>query len=134
MQQFNLSFETKGRSFTNITTVLNTEIAKYAKETGLCNIFLQHTSASLIICENADSQVLRDLECFMSDLVKDGDKRFLHTDEGVDDMPAHIRTVLTQNSLTIPITSKQLALGTWQGIFLWEHRLQAHRRKIVVTL
>ena len=101
---------------------------------GLCHIFLRHTSASIIISENADPDVLRDLETFMSAVVPDGDGRFLHTAEGEDDMPAHIRAVLTQTSVTIPITNSQLALGTWQGIFLWEHRKSAHTRNITLTL
>jgi secondary thiamine-phosphate synthase enzyme len=101
---------------------------------GLCHLFIQHTSASLIICENADPDVLRDLEYFMARLVVDGDPGFLHTAEGPDDMPAHIRSILTQSSLTLPVRQNRCALGTWQGIFLWEHRTQPHSRKIMLTL
>ena len=101
---------------------------------GICHVFLHHTSASLIICENADIDVQTDLETFMSRLVKDGDPAFIHTAEGDDDMPAHIRSVLTQAELTIPISQGRLALGTWQGIYLWEHRTSAHRRNITLTI
>lgn len=101
---------------------------------GICHVFMHHTSASLIICENADIDVQTDLETFMSRLVKDGDPAFIHTAEGDDDMPAHIRSVLTQAELTIPISQGRLALGTWQGIYLWEHRTSAHRRNITLTI
>lgn len=102
--------------------------------TGLCNVFIQHTSASLLLNENADPAVLRDLEVFFSDLVPDGDPRFSHTAEGPDDMPAHVRAVLTASTLTVPVSAGRLALGTWQGIFLWEHRSAPHRRRLLVTL
>ena len=87
-----------------------------------------------MICENQDPSVRVDLETFMSDLVPDGDRRFIHTYEGPDDMPAHVRSVLTQTNLSIPITSKKLALGTWQGVYLWEHRLEENKRTIVLTI
>jgi secondary thiamine-phosphate synthase enzyme len=87
-----------------------------------------------MLCENADPDVLRDLETFMRDLAPDGDPRFVHIAEGPDDMSAHVRSILTQSSLTIPISSGRLALGTWQGVFLWEHRQHAHRRRVVVTI
>jgi secondary thiamine-phosphate synthase enzyme len=102
--------------------------------TGLCHLFIRHTSASLLINENADPDVLRDLETFMSDLVADGDSRFIHTAEGPDDMPAHVRCALTQTSLSIPVMDGRLALGTWQGIYLWEHRHRPHDRQVVVTV
>ena len=95
---------------------------------------LQHTSASLILCENADPVVRRDLEAFLARLVPDGDRIFEHTLEGPDDMAAHVRTVHTQNSLTIPISSGRCALGTWQGVYLWEHRLAPHKRSVIVTV
>ena len=101
---------------------------------GLCHVFLQHTSASLILCENADPDVRRDLETFMSDVVPDGYPRFVHTMEGPDDMPAHVRTVLTNAELTIPVRAGRLALGTWQGIYLWEHRHAPHKRTVLLTL
>lgn len=105
-----------------------------AIQTGLCHLFIQHTSASLLINENADPDVLHDLETFMSDLVPDGDRRFVHTAEGPDDMPAHVRHLLTQTTLTIPVADGRLALGTWQGVFIWEHRHRPHTRKVMVTV
>jgi secondary thiamine-phosphate synthase enzyme len=87
-----------------------------------------------MICENADPDVRRDLETFMQGIAPDGDPRFVHTAEGPDDMSAHVRSVLTQTDLTIPITNGKLALGTWQGVYLWEHRLHAHRRRVLVTV
>lgn len=101
---------------------------------GLCNVFLQHTSASLLLCENADPEVRADLERFMATLVPDGDGMFRHTAEGPDDMPAHVRSVLTANSLTLPVSNGGLVLGTWQGVYLWEHRYEAHTRRITVTI
>ena len=100
---------------------------------GLAVVFCHHTSASLIVSENADPVVRADLERFLARLVPDGDRLFAHTDEGPDDMPAHVRTVLTQTSLTIPIADGRLALGTWQGLYLWEHRTAPHRRQLSVT-
>ncbi len=97
-------------------------------------MFIHHTSASLIINENADAQVRRDLEAFLARLVPDGDPLFHHVDEGPDDMPAHVRTVLTQTSITIPIIEGRLALGTWQAVYLWEHRTAPHRRRVTVTV
>ena len=101
---------------------------------GLCHLFVTHTSASLIICENADPQVLRDLDAYLTRLVPDGDRLFRHTAEGPDDMPAHVRSVLTQTHLTIPLRDGRLLLGTWQGIFLYEHRRRGHRRRVIVSL
>ena len=101
---------------------------------GLAVVFCHHTSASLIVSENADPVVRADLERFLARLVPDGDRLFAHTDEGPDDMPAHVRTVLTQTSLTIPIADGRLALGTWQGLYLWEHRAAPHRRRLTVTV
>jgi len=102
--------------------------------TGLCHIFIRHTSASLMLCENAAVEVRGDLESFMQRIAPDGDTSYRHHDEGPDDMAAHIRTVLTDVSLQIPVSNEQLLLGTWQGIYLWEHRLQAHQRHVVVTV
>jgi secondary thiamine-phosphate synthase enzyme len=101
---------------------------------GLCTVFVHHTSASLIISENADADVRRDLDAFMARLVPDGDAIFRHTAEGPDDMPSHVRSALTQTSLGIPIARGRCDLGTWQGLYLWEHRRAAHQRRITVTL
>ncbi len=103
-------------------------------EEGLCTLFIQHTSASLLIQENADPSARRDLENWLNQLVKEHDPLYTHTQEGADDMPAHIKTALTNTCLTIPITNHQLALGTWQGIFLWEHRRQGGQRSIIVHI
>jgi secondary thiamine-phosphate synthase enzyme len=134
MEQAEIDLETRGRGSYEITDRVAAAVANAEVATGLCNVFTTHTSASLMICENADPDVRRDLETFMRDLVPDGDPRFVHTAEGPDDMPAHVRSVLTQSSLTIPIARGRLALGTWQGIYLWEHRTHAHRRRIVITI
>ena len=102
--------------------------------TGISLIFLHHTSASLILCENADPEVQADLERFMDRLVPDGDPLFRHIDEGPDDMPAHVRSILTSNSLSVPVSSGRCDLGIWQGIYLWEHRRVPHQRRITVTV
>jgi len=102
--------------------------------TGLCHVFLRHTSASLILCENADPAVRRDLEAFMQKYVPDGDPLYEHTAEGPDDMPAHVRSILTQNDVHLPVTDGRCALGTWQGLYLWEHRIAPHERKVVLTI
>jgi len=129
-----LNIQTRGRSTIDITRELEKLVARSGIESGLCNLFIQHTSASLILCENADPDVRVDLENFMQQMVKDGDVLFRHTAEGPDDMPAHIRSVLTSSSLTIPIAHGKCLLGTWQGVYLWEHRLNAHVRNIIVTI
>jgi secondary thiamine-phosphate synthase enzyme len=102
--------------------------------TGLCTVFVHHTSASLLITENADPAVHRDLEAFISRLAPDGDRLFTHVDEGPDDMPSHVRSVLTQTSLGIPIARGRCDLGTWQGVYLWEHRHAPHTRKITLSM
>lgn len=132
--QEELIVETEGRGSYELTDRVNNVVAGMDIVTGLCHLFIKHSSASLMICENADPAVRIDLETFMADLVPDGDKRFIHTDEGPDDMPAHVRSVLTQTDLNIPIMSKKLALGTWQGIYLWEHRLGKNTRTVVLTI
>jgi secondary thiamine-phosphate synthase enzyme len=132
--QESLKIKTPGRGLSNITNAVNKFVSISQITTGLCHVFIHHTSASLIICENADDTVQSDLELFMSRLVPDGDRIFNHTAEGPDDMPAHVRTILTQSSLTIPVTRSTLDLGTWQGIFLWEHRHHAHDRKITISI
>ena len=129
-----MTINTSKRGTYEITEQVEQLIQASGIREGLCNLFVSHTSCSLIICENADFQVQKDLEVFLTDLVKDGDPRFKHTAEGDDDMPAHIRSILTQVSLSIPIQNHRLALGTWQGIFLYEHRTHSHHRKIVITL
>lgn len=134
MYQKELTIETRGRETVDITDRIEREVDASGTETGLCHVFLKHTSASLLINENADPDVQRDLETFFADLVPDGDSRFRHDAEGADDMAAHVRLALTHSDLTIPISNARLALGTWQGIFLWEHRYRPHSRYIVVTI
>jgi secondary thiamine-phosphate synthase enzyme len=134
MFQTELVIETRGRGSYEITEKVAAVVSGANVETGLCHLFVAHTSASLMLCENADPAVRRDLETFMSDLVPDGDTRFEHTPEGPDDMPAHVRSVLTHTDLSIPIRRARLALGTWQGVYVWEHRSAAHRRRILVTI
>lgn len=136
MMTFQHSFiiETPGRGLINVTGLIAENVSTAKKKTGLCHVFLHHTSASLILCENADETVQMDLEAFMQRLIPDGDRLFKHTEEGPDDMPSHIRTVLTQSFLMIPITENSLSLGTWQGIYVWEHRLKPHKRKLTVTI
>ena len=129
-----VTVSTKGRGTYDVTDEVSRIVAKSRASSGLATVWIQHTSASLIICENADPSVRRDLEAFVARLVPDGDRRFTHTAEGDDDMPAHVRTVLTQTSIGIPITNGKLALGTWQGLYLWEHRTSPHRRHITVTV
>ena len=134
MFQAEIELSTKGRGTYDITSQVAAAVRNAGVATGLCHVFVTHTSASLMLCENADPDVRRDLETFMGDLAPDGDPRFVHTAEGSDDMSAHVRSVLTQSDLTIPISDGRLALGTWQGIYLWEHRVAAHRRRVVVTV
>ncbi len=134
MKQIHLSINTSGRGSYNITHEIQKIVNDSNVTTGLCNIFVQHTSASLMLCENADPQVRDDLETFMAKIAPDGDPMFLHTDEGPDDMSAHVRTILTASSLTIPISSGRCALGTWQGVYLWEHRTSSFHRKVIITI
>lgn len=129
-----VKIKTPGRGTYEVTDAVATVVGRAKIATGLCNLFLRHTSASLIICENADPTVRGDLERFMARLVTDGDRMFEHDAEGPDDMPAHIRSILTQVSLQVPVEQGRLMLGTWQGIYLWEHRLAPHEREIVVTV
>lgn len=134
MQQQTISIQTHGRATLDITGEVERILRSTDIDQGLCHLFIHHTSASLIITENADSAVRRDLENYIAKLVVDGDPAYLHDQEGPDDMAAHIRSVLTQSEITIPIRAGRLALGTWQGLYLWEHRYRAHRRNITVTL
>ena len=123
-----------GRGTTDITSRVQEIVREAAVDSGLCHTFLHHTSASLILCENADPSVRADLERFFARLVVDGDPIFTHTAEGDDDMPAHVRTILTQNSISIPVVGGQCDLGTWQGLYVWEHRSRSHQRRVTVTV
>jgi secondary thiamine-phosphate synthase enzyme len=134
MEQQTISIQTQGRATINITREVEKVVHGANISQGLCHVFLHHTSASLIITENADTDVRRDLETYISRLVVDGDSSYRHDQEGPDDMAAHIRSVLTQSEITLPVRAGRLALGTWQGLFLWEHRYSPHRRNITVTL
>ena len=132
--QETLTIQTHGRGTYDISAEMQQYVQASAIDCGLCHCFVQHTSASLILCENADPDVRHDLETFMSKLVPDGDPMFIHVDEGNDDMPAHVRSILTQAGITIPISNGRPLLGTWQGLYLWEHRVQPHRRKVTLTI
>ena len=131
--QQQLTFMMQARSTANITSDVQNIVADSGIKTGTCHVFVQHTSASLMLCENADPDVRRDLETYMQHIVPDGDPMFRHQDEGPDDMSAHIRTVLTNPDLTMPVSNGHCDLGIWQGIYLWEHRTQRHNRKVIVT-
>lgn len=125
---------TPGRGTVDLTGRVETVVRASGIAAGTCTVFLQHTSASLLLCENADPDVRRDLEAFMARLAPDGDRLFTHTAEGPDDMPAHVRSVLTGNSVVVPVSAGRLALGTWQGLYLWEHRRAGSRRRVLVTV
>ena len=126
--------ETRGRGLVDFTRPVTAWVAQGGFETGLLTLFVRHTSASLLIQENADPDVRADLDRFFARLVPDGDPLFRHVDEGPDDMPSHVRSALTAVSLTIPLAGGRLVLGTWQGIYLWEHRTRAHRREVAAHL
>jgi len=127
-----LIISTRGRGLREFTRELERWAGENKFKDGLLTLHLRHTSASLLIQENADPDVRRDLEAFFKRLVPDGDPLFIHTTEGDDDMPAHIRTALTTVNLSIPIRGGELALGTWQGIYLWEHRIRGHTRRVAL--
>lgn len=129
-----LRVRTRGRQTHDLTEQVQDAVRRSSVRSGACTVFVHHTSASVILCENADPTVRRDLEAFISRLVPDGDPVFEHTAEGPDDMPAHVRSVLTASSLTIPIAGGRADLGTWQGIYLWEHRHAPHERKVTITV
>jgi len=133
---YQCSFEvvTRGRGSYSIREEAERWLAESDIKAGIALVFVHHTSASLILCENADPEVRADLERFMARLVPDGDPLFRHIDEGPDDMPAHVRSILTSNSLSVPVTAGRFDLGVWQGIYLWEHRQAAHRRRITLTV
>ena len=128
-----LKIPTTGKFLHKITRQVEAIVAESGVETGLCTLFLRHTSASLLIQENADPDVLKDLTNFFAKLVPEN-KQYIHSTEGPDDMPAHIRTALTHTSEQIPIAQGRLLLGTWQGIYIWEHRQQSHLREVVIHI
>jgi len=132
--QSTLTYSCRGRGTLEITADIAAIVAETGVETGLCHVFCRHTSASLMICENADPAVREDLERWLGRAVPDGDTIFAHDTEGPDDMPAHVRSILTGMDLTLPVTAGALNLGTWQGIYLYEHRTAEHRREVVVTV
>jgi len=134
IHQQTLTFRTRGRGTTDITAEVQRAVAASGIQAGICNLFLQHTSASLLLCENADPAVRRDLETILSRLAPDGDSAYAHDTEGPDDMAAHARSMLTSNSVGIPVSGGKLMLGTWQGIYLYEHRTAPHARSVVVTV
>ena len=134
LSQETLTVATRGRGTYDVTRDVQNIVASSGLRTGMCHVFVHHTSASLMLCENADPTVRGDLESFMGRLVPDGDPVFRHTSEGPDDMSAHVRTVLTDSGITIPVTGGRCALGTWQGVYLWEHRYGPTERRITVTV
>jgi secondary thiamine-phosphate synthase enzyme len=134
MQQSILEFATAGRGTRDITAAVADAVKASGLRTGLAHLFVQHTSCSLTITENADPDVRRDLETVMARLAPDGDPAYRHDAEGPDDMAAHARSMFSSTDLTVPVGEGRLLLGTWQGIYLWEHRTAPHRRRVVVTM
>ena len=134
ISQSEILVPTSGRGTYDISRDVQTAVRDAGVTVGICNVFIRHTSASLMLCENADPAVLRDLEAFMARTVPDGDPLFTHRAEGPDDMPAHVRSVITHADLNLPVRDGRCDLGTWQGVFLWEHRTRPHQRKITVTV
>ena len=136
LRQFttSLTFETRGRGLLEITRPIVDWVSEAGLATGLLTLFVRHTSASLLVQENADPDVRGDLDRYFARLVPDGDALFRHRDEGPDDMAAHVRAALTAVQLSIPLSSGRLALGTWQGIYVWEHRVRPHRREVALHL
>lgn len=132
--QERLEVTTPGRGTVEITDQVRRIITGSGIEMGLCHVFIHHTSASLMLCENADPAVRRDLEAYFGRLVPDGDPLFTHQQEGADDMAAHVRTVLTHSELNLPVTQGRCALGAWQGVYIWEHRFSGYRRQVTVTV
>lgn len=129
-----ISLRTSGQGLYEITSEVEAVFSKEEITEGLCTVFIQHTSASLLIQENADPTAKKDLEKWLNKLVQENDPLFTHTLEGADDMPAHIKAALTSTSVSIPVINSSLMLGTWQGIYLWEHRKSPHTRKVVVQV
>ncbi len=134
VHQATLTRMTRGRGTTDITGEVQAIVRDSRILTGLCHVFIRHTSAGLVLTENADPRVREDLERFMARIAPDGDPLWRHDDEGPDDMPAHIRSVLGDAAISVPVSDGRCALGTWQGIYLWEHRQHGHRRELVVTV
>ncbi len=134
IHQQHLHFDCPGRGSREITDAVAGVVRESGIATGLCHVFVQHTSCSLMICENADPGVRTDLETILGRLAPDGDPAYVHDHEGPDDMAAHARSILTHTDLTVPVGEGRLQLGTWQGVFLWEHRSHRHRRNLVVTV
>jgi len=132
--QTSLAFDTRGRGLLEITRPVAEWTQSSEMQDGLLTLFIRHTSASLLIQENADPDVRGDLDRFLAQLVPDGDALYRHRDEGPDDMPAHVRATLTAVQISIPLAGGRLALGTWQGIYVWEHRLRPHRREVALHL
>ena len=129
-----LAVETPGRGLLEITAAVQSAVARAGLDEGLCTVFVRHTSASLLVQENADRSAKRDLERWLDRLVPDGDPFYQHDSEGPDDMPSHIKAALTATSLAIPIVEGRLALGTWQGVYLWEHRRRGSRRDLLLHI
>jgi secondary thiamine-phosphate synthase enzyme len=128
-----IEIRSRGRGLTNVTRQVQEVVTRSGMQTALCTVFIQHTSASLVIQENADPNVLRDLGDWMDELAPES-RAWIHDDEGPDDMPAHARSAITKTSETIPVSAGRLALGTWQGLYVWEHRAAPHTRRLVVHL
>jgi secondary thiamine-phosphate synthase enzyme len=133
MHRTRLTVQTR-RGLSDITHDITAAVTESGVQEGICHVFLHHTSASLVIQENADPDVQRDLEAFLSRLVPEGDPLWTHVEEGPDDMPAHVKAALTATSLTIPVDAGRLGLGTWQGIYVWEHRRRVHQRRLTVSV
>lgn len=134
IQHATLTVQTNGKGTTEVTSAVAREVLRSGLKEGVVTVFCQHTSCSLVIMENADPSARRDLEAWLDRLVPENDRHFEHTMEGADDMPSHIKMALTRTSETVPFSNGSLLLGTWQGIFLWEHRRAAHTRRIVITV
>lgn len=134
LYQTEITIATGERCSVDITERVATAVRESGVRQGLVHLFLKHTSASLMLCENADPDVRRDLEAFFQRLIPDGDPLFEHRSEGPDDMSAHVRSVITHNDLTIPVRDGRLALGTWQGVYVWEHRFRRTDRELVITI
>lgn len=132
--QVTFEIDTNGVGFTDLTLIIAGYVNESGVKSGLVNVFIKHTSASLVITENADPKVHLDLESFMQKTAPEDASLYQHCDEGIDDMPSHIRSILTCSTLNVPVVDGELALGRWQGIYLWEHRHKAHRRQVVVSV
>jgi secondary thiamine-phosphate synthase enzyme len=134
ISQSEIRIKTEGRGTYDLSQAVREAVRESGVSIGLCHVFVCHTSASLMLCENADPSVMRDMESFMARQVPDGDPMFTHTAEGPDDMAAHVRSVLTGSELNVPVSDGRCALGTWQGVYLWEHRHAPHARRVIVTV